>query len=81
MSLASSAQRLIIPKLAKGRWKGWHAGRRVCGTILTELTGNALAARDILGQSTKIAEASYADIPKAGAAPVVGALRANPAGQ
>jgi integrase len=69
MSLDSMAQRLIIPKLNNGlRWKGWHAGRRGAGTILTELTGDALAARDILGhQTTKITEAHYiAPIPEAG---------------
>ena len=69
MSLDSMAQRLIIPKLTNGlRWKGWHAGRRGCSTILTELTGDALAARDILGHSTtKITEQSYiAAIPEAG---------------
>jgi integrase len=68
ISLDSMAQRVIIPKLSKGQWKGWHAGRRGCSTILTELTGDALAARDILGhQTTKITEDSYiADIPEAG---------------
>lgn len=69
MSLDSMANRLIKPKLNNGlRWKGWHAGRRGCGTILTELTGDALAARDILGhQTTKITEAHYiAAIPVAG---------------
>ncbi|HEX6822687.1 MAG TPA: site-specific integrase [Candidatus Sulfotelmatobacter sp.] len=69
MSLDSMAQRLIIPKLNNGlRWKGWHAGRRGCSTILTELTGDALAARDILGHSTtKITEQHYiAPIPEAG---------------
>jgi integrase len=69
MSLDSMAQRLIIPKLTNGlRWKGWQAGRRGAGTILTELTGDALAARDILGHSTtKITEQHYiAAIPEAG---------------
>jgi integrase len=69
MSLDSLAQRVIIPKLNNGiRWKGWHAGRRGCSTILTELTGDALAARDILGHSTtKITEQHYiAAIPEAG---------------
>jgi integrase len=69
MSLDSMAQRLIIPKLTNGlRWKGWHAGRRGCSTILTELTGDALAARDILGHSTtKITEEHYiGQIPEAG---------------
>jgi integrase len=69
MSLDSMAQRLIIPKLNNGlRWKGWQSGRRGCSTILTELTGDALAARDILGHSTtKITEQHYiAPIPEAG---------------
>jgi integrase len=69
ISLDSMAQRLIIPKLNNGlRWKGWQAGRRGCATILTELTGEALAARDILGhQTTKITEQHYiAPIPEAG---------------
>jgi integrase len=69
MSLDSLAQRVIIPKLNNGlRWKGWHAGRRGCSTILTELTGDAVAARDILGHSTtKITEQHYiAPIPEAG---------------
>lgn len=69
MSFASMAQRLIIPKLKNGlRWKGWQAGRRGCGTILTELTGDALAARDILGHTTtKTTEQHYiAPIPEAG---------------
>jgi integrase len=69
MSLDSMAQRLIIPKLTKDlRWEGWQACRRGAGTILTELTGDALAARDILGRSTtKVTESHYiADIPVAG---------------
>jgi len=69
MSLDSLANRVIKPKLNNGlRWKGWHAGRRGCSTILTELTGDALAARDILGHSTtKITEQHYiAPIPEAG---------------
>lgn len=69
MSLDSMANRLIKPNLSDGVvWKGWHAGRRGCSTILTELTGDALASRDILGHSnTKITEAHYiAAIPEAG---------------
>ena len=70
MSLDSMAQRIIIPALkTKGiEWKGWHAGRRGCSTILTELTGDALAARDILGHTTtKVTEQHYiGDIPEAG---------------
>ena len=69
MSLDSLAQRVIIPKLNNGlRWKGWQAGRKGCSTILTELTGDALAARDILDHSTtNITEQQYiAPIPEAG---------------
>lgn len=69
ISLDSLANRVIKPKLNNGlRWKGWHAGRRGCATILTELSGDALAARDILGhQSTKIGEQHYiGEIPEAG---------------
>ena len=69
MSLDSLAQRVIIPKLNNGlRWKGWQAGRKGCSTILTELTGDALAARDILDHSTtNITEQHYiAPIPEAG---------------
>jgi integrase len=67
MSLDSLAQRVIIPKIGDD-WKGWHAGRRGCSTILTELTGDALAARDILGHTTtKVTEQHYiGDIPEAG---------------
>jgi integrase len=69
MSLDSMANRLIKPRLNNGlRWKGWQAGRGGCSTILTELTGDALAARDILGHSTtKITEDHYiGPIPEAG---------------
>jgi len=43
-------RRLILPSLEKKKlkWKGLYAGRRGAGTILTQLTGNALAAQLIL---------------------------------
>jgi integrase len=43
-------RRLILPALEKKKlkWKGLYAGRRGAGTILTQLTGNALAAQLIL---------------------------------
>jgi integrase len=50
-------RRLILPALEKHNqngngskliWKGLYAGRRGAGSILTELTGNALAAQTIL---------------------------------
>lgn len=49
-------------------WKAIHAGRRGLGTILTELTGDALASRDMLGHTTtKVTEDHYiGKIPEAG---------------
>jgi integrase len=49
-----------VLKEAKLEWKGFHAGRRGYGTILTELTGDALAARDGLGHATmQVTEQAY----------------------
>jgi integrase len=44
---------IIRPKLsAKGlKWKGLYAGRRGAATILTQLTGDALAAKELLGHA------------------------------
>jgi hypothetical protein len=49
-SLTGVQRRLILPALKKKnlKWKGLYAGRRGAGTILTQLTGNALAAQLIL---------------------------------
>jgi len=43
----------IAPTLgAKGlQWKGLYAGRRGAATVLTELTGDALAAKELLRHS------------------------------
>jgi len=43
-------RRMILPCLEKKKlkWKGLYAGRRGAGSILTQLTGNALAAQLIL---------------------------------
>ncbi len=48
--LRELVRRVIVPALeAKGiEWKSLYAGRRGAGTILTELTGDALAAQQIL---------------------------------
>jgi integrase len=50
LDLKSVNSRVIRPilKEAKIKWKGIYAGRRGAGTILTELTGSALAAKDLL---------------------------------
>lgn len=50
INLEVIARRVLIPTLkAKGLpWKGLYAGRRASGTLLTQLTGNALAAQFVL---------------------------------
>jgi integrase len=50
INLEVIARRVLIPTLkAKGlEWKGLYAGRRASGTLLTQLTGNALAAQFVL---------------------------------
>jgi hypothetical protein len=50
LSLESLTGRIIVPilKEKKIEWKGLYAGRRGAGTILTKLTGDALAAQQIL---------------------------------
>jgi integrase len=48
--LRDLVRRIIVPLLTtkKIRWKGLYAGRRGAGTALTELTGSAIAAQQIL---------------------------------
>src|SRR5581483_4849262 len=50
LDLKSLTRRVIMPTLqAKGvEWKPLYAGRRGAGTILTGLTGNALASKELL---------------------------------
>lgn len=50
IDLTNLARTTIIPTLekAKLKWKGYYAGRRGAGTVLTALTGDALAAQQIL---------------------------------
>ena len=50
INLEVIARRVMKPTLkAKGlQWKGLYAGRRASGTLLTQLTGNALAAQFVL---------------------------------
>ncbi len=51
--MKSLVKYVIAPTLrAKGvEWKGLYAGRRGAATILTQLTGDALAAKELLGHS------------------------------
>ncbi len=48
--LRELGRRIIVPVLTEKKipWKGLYAGRRGAGTALTELTGSALAAQQIL---------------------------------
>ena len=50
LDLKSLTHRVIVPTLEakKITWKGLYAGRRGAATILTELTGDALAAKELL---------------------------------
>lgn len=62
VDLRSVVQRTIIPTLeAKGvTWKTLYAGRRGASTLLTELTGNALAAKELLRhKNIRVTEGHY----------------------
>ena len=50
-----------VPKRPEGKveWKGLCAGRRGCGTVLTELTGNLLGAQGMLRHKTMTTTASF----------------------
>ena len=50
VDLRSVISRTIVPTLAKKKieWKTLYAGRRGAATILTQLTGDALAAKELL---------------------------------
>lgn len=68
--LHSIVNRIIIPAVrGKGlEWKGIYAGRRGAGTILTQLTGDALAAQQILRHKNLAVTTGYyvKQIPEAG---------------
>src|SRR2546426_6840426 len=53
MEMNGFCRRVIVPALkAKGlEWHGLYAGRRAAGTLLTQLTGDALAAQCVLRHS------------------------------
>ena len=50
LDMKSFCQRIIVPALEKKKieWKGLYAGRRGAATLLTQLTGDALAAKELL---------------------------------
>jgi integrase len=70
--LDSFARTAIIPRLEakKLAWKGLYAARRGAGTVLTRLTGDALAAREILRHKNLAVTTGYyvKQMPAAGLA-------------
>ncbi len=69
VDLKSLVARIIVPTLEakKIEWKTLYAGRRGAATILTELTGDALAAKELLRHKTiAVTQAKYVkSIPEA----------------
>jgi integrase len=62
LNLASFTRIVIAPamKKAKLRWKGLYAARRSAATILTQLTGDALAAKEVLRhKDLRVTTAAY----------------------
>src|SRR5438552_4052845 len=55
INLRDRARNNIKPVLEKAgvEWKGYHAGRHCLGTLLTGLTGTALAPKEALGHTTQ----------------------------
>jgi hypothetical protein len=68
LDLKSLVHRVIVPTLkTKGiEWKTLYAGRRGAATILTQLTGNALAAKQLLRHGDlSVTTAKYVkDVPE-----------------
>lgn len=62
LNLASFTRIVITPALKKEtlRWKGLYAARRSAATILTQLTGDALAAKEVLRHNDlRVTTAAY----------------------
>jgi integrase len=62
LNLASFTRIVIMPALRKAqqRWKGLYAARRSAATILTQLTGDALAAKEVLRhKDLRVTTAAY----------------------
>jgi len=66
VNLRDRARLYIKPTLAAAelRWKGYHAGRHGYGTLLTELTGNLVAAKEGLGHSSLVITGAVYDQKK-----------------
>lgn len=56
VNLRDLARNYIKPVLAEAelQWKGYHAGRHGYGTLLTQITGNLVAAKEGLGHSSLV---------------------------
>jgi integrase len=63
LNVESFCRNIIIPlcKKAKIEWKGLYSARRGCGTHLTSLTGNLLAARAVLRHKSMLTTADHYD--------------------
>lgn len=62
LNLASFSRLVIMPAMRKEklRWKGLYAARRSAATILTQLTGDALAAKEVLRhKDLRVTTANY----------------------
>jgi integrase len=62
LNLASFTRIAILPALKKEnlRWKGLYSARRSAATILTQLTGDALAAKEVLRhKDLRVTTAAY----------------------
>ncbi len=63
LNVESFCRNVIIPLCANAKveWKGLYSARRGCGTHLTALTGNLLAARDVLRHKTLLTTGEHYD--------------------
>jgi integrase len=63
LNVESFCRNIIIPlcKKAKIEWKSLYSARRGCGTHLTSLTGNLLAARAVLRHKSMLTTADHYD--------------------
>jgi integrase len=66
VNLRDRARNYIRPTLeaAELQWKGYHAGRHGYGTLLTQLTGNLVAAKEGLGHSSLVITGAVYDQKK-----------------
>jgi integrase len=56
---ANTMRPLVTAKLGGAAWKGLYAGRRGAGTVLVELTGNLVAAQELLRHKSLTTTAAF----------------------